>query len=219
MVLSTMYTPSGVAAAAVVTRAAELVEPAVVTANAELVEPAVVTGAAELVEPAVVTGAAALVFSGLDAVIGDPTPDAGAPLPADLPHAPTTSSKPTTSKATDLSVTSLTPCVGFALPKPPAPNSPNMRCCGERVIAMTNTFSNRDPKAPPHGGPRAKRPSAAEWTGSANTGKLRSHGTSMAATQSPHNTHPGSTERALKGTIRALRHHSSLVVRPRSLLR
>src|SRR5664279_1582427 len=135
MVLSTMYTPSGVAAADVV------------------------------------TGAAALVFSGLDAVIGDPIPDAGTPIPADPPHAPTASSKPTTSGGTDLSVTSLTPCVGFALPKPPHPNSPNMRCCGERVIAMTNTFSKRDPKAPPPFGPRVKRPSAAEWTGSANPGE------------------------------------------------
>jgi len=72
MVLSTMYTPSGVVAAAVV------------------------TGAAELVEPAVVTGAAALVFSGLDVVIGDPTPDAGTPLPADprIPQAPAASQPP-----------------------------------------------------------------------------------------------------------------------------
>ena len=116
------------------------------TVAAELVETAVVTVAVTVAVTVVVTVAAALVFSGLDVVIGDPTPDTGPPLSADPPHAPSASSKPTTSKATVLGVTSLTPCVGVALPKPPAPNSPNMRCCWERVIAMMNTFSKRDPR-------------------------------------------------------------------------
>src|SRR5664279_4347853 len=169
MVLSTMYTPSGVAAADVV------------------------------------TGAAALVFSGLDAVIGDPIPDAGTPIPADPPHAPTASSKPTTSGGTDLSVTSLTPCVGFALPKPPQPNSPNMRCCGERVIAMTNTFSKRDPKRRHMValGPKDPvRQNGQTQLPPATPGNSGSPGTSEQANQSPHNTDPGSTERALKGAIR-----------------
>ena len=73
MVLSTMYTPSGVVAAAVV------------------------------------TGAAALVFSGREVVIGDPTPDAGTPLPADprTPQAPAASQPPAAKLMTSSNLTPL----------------------------------------------------------------------------------------------------------------